>query len=64
MPFSNNISGFFYHQYIWSKTKNVLYFLNRGSYEEKITFKIVDWVWLGMPSHAQAGLNTILVDYP
>ena len=52
---SNQIAGFFDHQYLWKETINALDFLHINSYQRKIVSQgtSVGWMWPGVSSHSQ-----------
>ena len=51
---SNQIVGFFDHQYLWKERSCVLNFLHRNSFQKKASYSTaVGCVWPDMPSHAQ-----------
>ena len=56
---SNQIAGLFYHQYIWKEIINILDFVHRDSYHDKIVTVIISvgWVMRGMSSLAQTCLD-------
>ena len=62
---SNQITGFFNHQYLWNEKVNLLGFLHKDSYEGKIISKTttVGWVWLGVPNHDQNSLTLSEVNF-
>ena len=60
MLLTNQVVGFFNHQYFWKEAINVFDYLHRYRSQGRIASKItvVDWVVLGVPSYVQTFLNT------
>ena len=59
MLVTNQVVGFFNHQYLWKEAINVFDFLHKYSSQGRITSKttVVDWVGLGVSDYIQTCLN-------
>ena len=61
MFLSNQIGIFFDYQYLWKELSDILHFLHRDINYRKVVSEtnVFDWVWLGVPDHAQTCLDLI-----
>ena len=55
---SNQIAGFFDHDYLWKECMDIFYFLQGNVHQGKITFETTTFIW-GMSRHCEQRPNLL-----